>query len=272
MADESIRKDFVDGVQEIFSTLFNDGKKDGINLYLMSENTKPNIYGENLNKVYKKPKLLVAQAKVTPTQGEQDVEGIKDSAVFVVPVKSLLLNKLGVTKSDLNTMLKGVIEFHGVYYLIDNIVPKAYIEDIFLMYQFICTEIKNMTDIYLEDIEEEQYEVDKDTLVLKGGVLSVDGEVLKIDFSSVGVSNSKLYFGEPSNDKVYVEGDSLVVPNTKVTSESLFINDARVIGETLCYGEKIYVTDENMVTNNASVSQNTLYQEGARVVGETLCY
>ena len=44
MADESIRKDFVDGVQEIFTTLFNDGKSDGLNLYLMSENTKTNFY------------------------------------------------------------------------------------------------------------------------------------------------------------------------------------------------------------------------------------
>ena len=47
MADESIRKDFVDGVQEIFTTLFNDGVNDGINLYLMSDKTKTNVYGEN---------------------------------------------------------------------------------------------------------------------------------------------------------------------------------------------------------------------------------
>ena len=39
MADLSIRKDFVDGVQEIFTTLFNDGVTDGLDLYLMSENT-----------------------------------------------------------------------------------------------------------------------------------------------------------------------------------------------------------------------------------------
>lgn len=203
MADESIRKDFVDGVQEIFTTLFNDGKKDGINLYLMSDKTKPDIYGENTSKLYKKPKLLVAQAKLTPTQGEQDVEGIKDSAVFVVPLKSLQDNNLGVTNSALNTMRKGVIEFHGVYYLIDNIVPKAYIEDVFLMYQFICTEDKDMTNISLEDYEEEQYSVDKDTLVLSGGVLSVDGEVLNIDFSSAEVSNSTLYFGYKGEETKY---------------------------------------------------------------------
>ena len=38
MADLSIRKDFVDGVQEIFTTLFNEGVTDGLDLYLMSKN------------------------------------------------------------------------------------------------------------------------------------------------------------------------------------------------------------------------------------------
>ena len=156
MADESIRKDFVDGVQEIFTTLFNDGVSDGINLYLMSDKTKTNVYGESKYKMYKKPKLLVAKANLTPTQGEQDVESIKDNAVFVVPLKSLQENGLGVTNSDLDIMRKGVIEFHGVYYTIDNILPKAYISDVFLMYQFVCSEDKNVTSILIEDGEEDE--------------------------------------------------------------------------------------------------------------------
>ena len=158
MADESIRKDFVDGVQEIFTTLFNDGVNDGINLYLMSDKTKTNVYGENKFKMYKQPKLLVAKANLTPTQGEQDVEGIKDSAVFVVPVKSLQENELGVTNADLDIMRKGVVEFHGVYYKVENILPKAYIEDVFLMYQFECTEDKYTTEILTEEPEGEDDE------------------------------------------------------------------------------------------------------------------
>jgi len=152
--DLSIQKDFVDGVNEIFTTLFNDGVTDGINLYLLSDKTKTNVYGEQKFKLYKQPKLLVAQARLTPTQGEQDVEGIKDKAVFVVPLKSLQENELGVTNADLDIMRKGVIEFHGVYYTVENILPKAYIADVFLMYHFVCTEDKHVTEVLVEEPEE----------------------------------------------------------------------------------------------------------------------
>jgi hypothetical protein len=150
MADESIRKDFVDGVHEIFTTMFNEGVTDGIKLYLLSDKNNVNVYNESKYKRYKEPKMLVAQARLTPTQGEQDVKGIKDQAVFVVPLKSLQNQQLGVSNADLDEMRKGVIEFHGVYYTIDNILPKAYIEDVFLMYHFVCTEDKNAKSVLIE--------------------------------------------------------------------------------------------------------------------------
>ena len=154
MTDLSIRKDFVDGVQEIFTTLFNDGVTDGLNLYLISENTSSNnVYKENKYKVYKKPKRLVTQARLTPTQGDKDVEGIRDKAVFIVPLKSLQDNDLGVTNDDLDVMRRGVIEFQGVLYTIENILPKAYIEDVFLMYHFICIEDKYADEILVEEDE-----------------------------------------------------------------------------------------------------------------------
>ena len=153
MADLSIRKDFVEGVNEIFTTLFNDGVSDGINLYLLSNKTRTNVYKESKYKKYKAPKTLVAQARLTPTQGEQDVEAIKDKATFIVPLKSLQERDLGVTNADLDEMRKGVIEFHGTYYTIDNILPKAYIEDVFLMYHFVCTEDKYVTSVLVEEGE-----------------------------------------------------------------------------------------------------------------------
>lgn len=153
MADLSIRKDFVDGVQEIFTTLFNDGESDGIKLYLLSEDTTTNVYRESKYKVYHPPKMLATQARLTPTQGEQDVETVKDRAVFVVPLKSLQERGLGVTNDDLDIMRKGVIEFHGVFYTIDNILPKAYIEDVFLMYHFVCTEDKYVKSVRVEEVE-----------------------------------------------------------------------------------------------------------------------
>ena len=156
MADTSVRKDFVDGVHEIFTTLFNNGseKEDGVFLYLLSEKTTKNVYGERKRKIYQKPKLLVCKAVLTPTQGEQDTEGVKNVAEFVVTLKSLQENNLGVTDKDLDTMRRGVMKFHNTFYLIDNIVPKAYIEDVFLMYTFQCTENKDMTSITLEENSE----------------------------------------------------------------------------------------------------------------------
>lgn len=150
MADESIRNDFTEGLYEVFTSLFNEGVSDGIKLYLLSDKTKSNIYKENKYKTYKQPKLLVAQATLTPTQGEEDVRGVSNKASFSVPLKSLQENELGVTNADLNTMRKGVIEFHGVYYSIDIILPRVYLEDVFLMYRFECTEDKNITSILIE--------------------------------------------------------------------------------------------------------------------------
>lgn len=151
MANESIRKAFVEGVQTIFTTLFNEGVSDGLKLYLMSDKTSTNVYGESKYKKYQQPKMLVTQARLTPTQGEQDVEVVKDQATFVVPLKSLQENGFGVTNADLDIMRKGIIEFHGVYYTIDNILPKAYIEDVFLFYHFVCTEDKYLTSILVEE-------------------------------------------------------------------------------------------------------------------------
>lgn len=151
MADQSIRKDFVDGVHEIFTTLFNDGVSDGLDLYLMSDQTQPNVYGEEKYKTYKKPIRLVTQARLKPTQDDEDISVIKDKAEFIVPLKSLQDNNLDVTNDGLDIMRKGVIEFHGVFYTVENIIPKAYIEDVFLMYSFICTEDKYVKSVQVEE-------------------------------------------------------------------------------------------------------------------------
>ena len=163
MADLSLRNDFVNGVQEIFTTMFNDGETDGLKLYLLSENVQKNVYGEQKYKMYQQPKMLVTQARLTPTQGENDVEGIKDKAVFVVPLKSLQDNELGVTNADLDIIRKGVIEFHGVYYEIENILPKAYVADVFVLYHFVCSEDKYTTSILIEELPTEEELPEDDT-------------------------------------------------------------------------------------------------------------
>lgn len=140
MADLSIRKDFIEGIQEIFVSLFNEGVLDGIYLYLLSDKTTTNIYSESKYKIYKKPKLLVSKAVITPVQGKQDVEYIKNNALFVVPLKSFMDNEVDITNKGLFNMRKGIIKFHDVYYTIKNINPKAYIEDVFLLYEIVAEE------------------------------------------------------------------------------------------------------------------------------------
>lgn len=146
MPKKKIQKAFINGVQTIFTTLFNNGNEsDGVYYYsLDTENTSTNTYGENKVKSYREPILLVCKAIVNPTKGKQDVEEVKNQAEFVVTLKSLINNGLGTTNEDFEIMRRGMMKFKGVSYLIDNIVPKAYVEDVFLMYTFYCTEDKDV--------------------------------------------------------------------------------------------------------------------------------
>lgn len=146
-----IRKSFINGVQKIFTTLFNDGVEEGIDLYLLSTQTKTNVYGESKVKLYQKPIKLVAKAQVSPTQGEQDVETVKGDAQFTVPLKDLQDKDLDVSTKGLAVLRQGVIDFKGTLYTIDNILPKAYVEDVFLMYTFMCTEDLQMSEIAIEE-------------------------------------------------------------------------------------------------------------------------
>lgn len=148
MAFVDIRQEFVDGVQEIFTTLFNNGSEaDGAYLYLLSEDRETSVYGEKKYKSYQPPKLLVCQAILRPSFGNPPaVTEIDCDAEFVVPLKSLQLNGLDVTEKALDEIRRGILKFHDVFYTIDNIIPKAFVEDVFLMYRFLCSEDKHKND------------------------------------------------------------------------------------------------------------------------------
>ena len=144
-----IRKEFVDGIQEIYTTLFTDGVNDGLKLYRLSKNTKPNVYGEQKYKLYEKPILLVCNAILTPTLGDNTIEEVKDVAVFKVPLKSLEDNNIDVTHEDLDSLRDCVIEFHNVFYTVENVSPKTFIKDVYLVYQFDCKEDKDITSVQI---------------------------------------------------------------------------------------------------------------------------
>ena len=153
MSDLGIRQDFIDGLQEIYTTLFNDGITEGINLYILSEENTTNIYGESKYKKYKQPIRLLSKASLSPTQGQQDTECVKNTASFTVPYGTLLEKEIDVSKEGLDKLQRSVIEFRGVYYLVDVVNPKAYVEDCFLTYSFQCTEDTQISELLLEEIE-----------------------------------------------------------------------------------------------------------------------
>lgn len=148
MADQSIRREFVEGVQEIFTTLFNNGSEgeDGVFFFALSEQTTKNVYGENKYKTYKPPVLLVCKAVINPQHGEQDVEEVKDTATFTVTYQSLVENGLDLTNAGLSNLRRGMMKFHDAYYKVDLINPRAYVEDVFLLYDFQCTQDLEVTE------------------------------------------------------------------------------------------------------------------------------
>lgn len=67
---------FVDGINEVYATLFTDGVEDGINLYLLDPETSGGFYKESKVKRYKQPVLLVAKAQANmTTKRDEVVEG-----------------------------------------------------------------------------------------------------------------------------------------------------------------------------------------------------
>ena len=141
MANETIKKEFVEGVNEIFTTLFNEGKEegDGISLFSLIRE-ELNVYGEQENRIYNKPVILVAKVSETPTDGEQDIKKQKKSAVFTVPIKSLNDNNYTMSVEELKSLRSAIIEYGGVYYSIDKIQGKAFVENVYLLWEFYCTE------------------------------------------------------------------------------------------------------------------------------------
>src|SRR5574344_1187174 len=97
MADESIRQEFIDGVHEVYSTMFTDGVNDGVYFYPLYEPTTKSVYREVKYKQYLEPVLLVSKIQLTPIQGEEDVKTIKESAVFTITFKSLNDNGIDVS-------------------------------------------------------------------------------------------------------------------------------------------------------------------------------
>ena len=159
MADESIRNDFLDGVQEIFSTLFNEGKaEEGILLYPFVEE-EDNIYKEHKFKKYKKPITLVSSVSVPEKDGNVDIKAQKRQAIFKVPTKCLSGYGYEMTKSNMAYLRKALIRFKDIFFTIDLIQSRIYVEDTFLLWEFQCTEIFDPDSIKIGAEDSEEVEI-----------------------------------------------------------------------------------------------------------------
>ena len=100
MADATLRQDFLNGVEEIFSTLFNEAKEpeDGIQFFAFKGGSS-SIYQESKFKKYAPPITLVSSVSELEQDGKTDVEAQKRHSVFKVPLKQLLSK--GVIETDM---------------------------------------------------------------------------------------------------------------------------------------------------------------------------
>lgn len=142
MADLSIQNAFLDGIEEIFSTMFTN------RLYLSlldEEGTTVNVYGESSDeKMYLSPIQLIGRIQTTFTQGEDPVEAVNIDAVITIPTKQLITHQIPhQTESDLETLKKAKFAYDGFEYLVDKVVPKTLVTDKWQMYDFMCHKDKN---------------------------------------------------------------------------------------------------------------------------------
>ena len=158
MADKSIRQDFLDGVEEVFSTLFNEAKEpeDGIQFFSFLGGSS-NVYQESKFKRYAPPITLISSVSEVVQDGNTDVEAQKRHSIFKVPLKQLLSKgviETDMTKDVVAELKKGLIKYKDVLYEIDLIQGKVFIENTYMLWEFRCTEIFDPDSIQIE-IEEE---------------------------------------------------------------------------------------------------------------------
>ncbi len=149
MADEKIKKLFIDGVYKVFSTMFNQAMSsdDGICLFRLKNEDTNKLYREQKYRQYGKPAVLVSKVQETPVDSKNYVERQKMEAEFTVPLKSLTDNGIKMDSKDIQELKKGIILYKGTYYEILKIQGTAFVENVYLLWHFHCIEIED-TDCY----------------------------------------------------------------------------------------------------------------------------
>ena len=155
--DKRIHQEFLEGIYEVYSVVFTDGKNDGIELYRLSDSNYSGFYKELKVKKYKKPVLLVAKAVSAIQPSEVEVQNdVLDVPTFIVPYKSLLDNNVSCqTEDDWNYLNRSFIKFHEAYYEVKSTKPGVFIEDSFMTITFVCEYRRDIKELLIEEEGEE---------------------------------------------------------------------------------------------------------------------
>lgn len=132
----AIQTAFLDGLNEIYSTMFTDQ----IGLMLLDETaTQVNIYNESPQKKYKPTVLLCGNVRTTFEQGEEPIEGVQVDAVIDIPTKQLITSKIPhLSEAEQETLKKAKFTYRGIEYLVDKVKPKTLVADMWQVYSFNC--------------------------------------------------------------------------------------------------------------------------------------
>lgn len=150
---KSIQQEFHEGIQELWHTMFNDGKTFGVNLYLLSDKIDGGFYKELKVKLYKPPIMLSAKVimssreRLSPNEVEHP-----DTPSFVIPVKEFLDKDVPCDSEDAyDTLRRAYIEFNRSYYKVLNITPKSFVDRSFLFLSFDCEQDLQVEELVIED-------------------------------------------------------------------------------------------------------------------------
>lgn len=139
MSYDEIQNAFLEGMNEVYTTIFTDTL-----MFELLESTQSKIntvYKETLSREYQDPISLSGNVLVRAHEGEIVVEDTKFFTEISIPTKQLIDNEIPFeTKSDLKKLEGGRFTYKGVSYLVDEVIPKVLIANIFQIYQFKCIE------------------------------------------------------------------------------------------------------------------------------------
>lgn len=130
-----IQTAFLNGVEEIFTELLTSD----IQLFLFDKNTvHSDIYGDKINFEYIEPIKLVGSFKETEQSLNEKNQLIDMNVATVrIPTKQLITNEIShENQEDIDYLCKSKISWKGHEYLVSSIQPKAFVGDMYQIYEF----------------------------------------------------------------------------------------------------------------------------------------